>query len=258
LWDLTENKPAKKSRFSRAVSFVCEHVESCSSNLEQFRRDRDSGMSRDEALNRGMARLVVAAELMALPGSGPSGPIPVGPGGRPTGMPLNVPATEGAGLGGAERPAAPTSKPLLTTGPKSGGPPQGNVAPPAEPAVPEPITNEPATNPIPRGRAEVGEPVGDYRIYGEKGLKGKTFEREIWGLKSNQKPTTEIGVGPLLKLFKSLMAEARAAGATELRIVGRVVRNENILKMKGLVEKYGGTFRQVDAMTVKIEIPLSQ
>ncbi|MGA2292074.1 DUF4157 domain-containing protein [Bradyrhizobium sp.] len=255
LWDLTENKPEEKSRFNRAVGFVCEHTEPCSSNIEQFRRDRDSGMSRDEALNRGMARLVVAAEVVALPSPGPSGPIEVGPGGRPTGMPSNVPATEGAGVGGAEKPAPPTSKPLLTTGPKSGEPPAGGAAPPA--AVPEPITDEPATNPIPRG-AEVGEPVGDYRIYGEKGLKGKTFEREIWGLKSNQKPTTDIGVGPLLKLFKNLMAEARAAGADQLRIVGRVVRNENILKMKGLVEKYGGTFRRVDATTVEIEIPLSK
>ena len=54
------------------------------------------------------------------------------------------------------------------------------------------------------------------------------------------------------------MAEARAAGATELRIIGRVVRNKNILKMKGLVETYGGTFREVDTTTVEIEISLSQ
>ena len=100
--------------------------------------------------------------------------------------------------------------------------------------------------------------MGDFRIYGEKGLKGNTFEREIYGLKSIEKPTTDVGVGPLLKLFKSLMAEARAAGATKLRIVGKVVVNKNILKMGPVVAKYGGTFRQVDAMTVEIEIPLSQ
>ncbi len=138
LFDLTENKPVTESRFRRAVHFVCEHTEPCSGNIEQFRRDRDSGMSRDEALNRGMARLTVFAETMALPGPGPSGPIEIGPGGGGAGgTPFNVPATEGAGLGGEERPAAPTSKPLLTTGPKSGGPPQGKVAP-VEPAVAEP------------------------------------------------------------------------------------------------------------------------
>lgn len=253
LWDLNENRPAKKSRFKRAMDFVCEHTEPCSSNLEQFRRDRESGMSRDQALNRGMARLLVTAELMVLPTPGPSGPIQIGPRGVPAGGPFNVPATESALPGGGRVPAAPPPEPLLSTGGRSGGPPRGKGS---EPAVPEPILDEPATNPIRKGVSEVGEPVGDYRIYGEKQLVGRTLVREIYGLKSNQKPTTKIGVGPLLRFFRELRMDARAAGANELRIVGRVVRNANILKMKGLVEKQGGTFRQIDAMTVEIVLPL--
>jgi Domain of unknown function (DUF4157) len=88
LWDLTNNKPDEPSRFTRAIHFVCEHTEPCSSNIEQFRRDRESGMSRDEALNRGLARLAVIAEAIALPTPGPRGPIALGqgPGGLPPGV----------------------------------------------------------------------------------------------------------------------------------------------------------------------------
>lgn len=255
-WDLTENKPVKKSRFKRAMDFVCEHTEPCASNIAQFRRDRESGMSRAEALNRGMSRLAVMAELMALPGSGPSGPIQIGPRAVPAGGPATMPAGEAAGPGALERPAAPSSKPLQTSGPKARGPSEPSPAPPKDPAAPEPIVDEPATNPVRRGGAEVGERVGEFRIYGEKGLEGRTFERQIFGLRSVHEPSTAIGVRPLLRLFKSLLAEARAAGATRLRIVGRVVRNENILKMGPIAEKYGGTFERVDATTVVIEIPL--
>jgi len=138
LWDLTENKPVEESRFTRAVHVVCEHTEPCSSNLEQFRQDRAGGMSRDEALNRGMARLAVFAETMALPGPGPSGPIAIGPDGEPIDFPFNAPATEGARPGGAETPAASTPEPLLATGSRSGRPPQGEVGTPAEQVVHEP------------------------------------------------------------------------------------------------------------------------
>ncbi len=256
LWDLTENRPVRKSRFKRAMDFVCEHTEPCASNIAQFRRDRESGMSRAEALNRGMARLAVMAELMALPGSGPSGPVEIGPRGAPAGGPPTVPAGEIAGPGALEKPAAPASKPLQASGSKPEGPSGPRPAPPKDPAVPEPIADEAPTSPVRRGGAEVGERVGEFRIYGEKGLEGPTFERRIFGLRSIHEPSTAIGVRPLLQLFKSLVAEARAAGATRLRIVGRVVRNENIFKMGQIAEKHGGTFERVDATTVVIEIPL--
>jgi hypothetical protein len=139
--------------------------------------------------------------------------------------------------------------------PTTAGKPPSKAAPPKE-AVPEPIEDVP-TSPIRPGSEPPGERIGGFRILGEKGLRGKTFEREIWGIKSIEKPTTERGVGPVLQLFRDLTAEARAAGATELRITGRVVRNKNILKLGPLVERRGGTFRQTDEMTVEIVIPLS-
>ncbi len=256
LWDLTENKEDKPSRFTRGVHWVCEHTEPCSSNIEQFRKDREGGMTRAEALNRGMARLAVHVETMALPTPGPSGPIALGPGGTPTSTPFTVPTPEAVGPGGVKAPVpAPVSDPMLTTGSKSGGPKGGG--PKGDTAVPETVVDEP-TNPIRQTDPGGGEKVGDFRIYGEKRLNGNTFEREIYGLKSIEKPTTARGVGPLLKLFKSLLAEARASGATKLRITGKVVVNENILDMGPVVEKMGGTFRQVDPMTVEIELPVSQ
>jgi Domain of unknown function (DUF4157) len=136
LWDLTENKPEKKSWFKRTMDFVCKYTEPCSSNLEEFRRDRESGMSRDEALNRGMARLTVTAETMMLPGPGPSGPIQLPPGARPTGGTFSVPVPEGAGPSvGAD--IAPTSKPLQTTGGAGGKPPPGPVETPGPSPAPK-------------------------------------------------------------------------------------------------------------------------
>src|SRR3954454_19225295 len=96
LWDRTENRPETKSAFKRVMDVVCSHTEPCASNIEQMHRDKEAGMSHAEALNRGMARLTVFAETMFLPTPGPSGPIEIGPRGRPTGMPYKVPATDPA------------------------------------------------------------------------------------------------------------------------------------------------------------------
>ena len=105
LWDLTNNKPEEPSRFTRAIHFVCEHTEPCSSNIEQFRRDRESGMSRGEALNRGLARLAVVAETMALPTPGPRGPIALGRGAG------GLPPPVGGVPGESEPSPAPRSEP---------------------------------------------------------------------------------------------------------------------------------------------------
>ena len=73
-----------------------------------------AAMSHAEA-HRGMARLTVFAEALALPTPGPSGPIEIGPGGGPSGMPYNVPATEPAipARGGGTR-IMPDDNPRLT------------------------------------------------------------------------------------------------------------------------------------------------
>lgn len=121
-WNLTENKPAKKSWFDKTVGFVCDHLNPCSDNMEQFHKDLDSGMSREEALNRGMSRLVVGAALLGLPGEGPQGPIALGPDGTPAGPFFG-----------------PPGEPVPATDPA----PKGVVTPEPQPA--QPVSKAPAT-----------------------------------------------------------------------------------------------------------------
>lgn len=104
LWDLTHNKPVKKSWLDSVVGFVCRNTEPCSGNMEQFHRDLESGMSREEATKRGMTRLTIIGATSALPGPGPSGPIPVGPRGTPGKMPFDVPVFETGKLSALEKP----------------------------------------------------------------------------------------------------------------------------------------------------------
>ncbi len=121
LWDLLNNQPEKESRFHAAVNFVCRHTNPCAGNMEQFHRDLASGMSRDEALNHGMARLAVFAETAALPGPGPSGPIAVGPKIGPgaavaPGEPVTAPGESAVSEPNAPAPeAAPPSKPTTSS-----------------------------------------------------------------------------------------------------------------------------------------------
>jgi hypothetical protein len=254
LWDLTENKAVKKGRFARAMGFVCKHTEPCSSNQEHIRRDIEGGMSREEAIHRGMARTVFFGATMALPGKGPSGPIQIGPRVRPA-TTFGEPATATPRFGPAERPATPVSDPIMTTGGKSGGPPRAGKAPAEEGAIPEATADAP-TGPIKEGTPSPYEVVGEYRILGSKGLKGKTFEREIWGLEATVKPTTQRGTGPVKKFMDDLIGEAKAAGASELRIVGQAVGNRFIRTMRRTVEARGGRFTRVDAVTVEMVVPV--
>jgi hypothetical protein len=68
-------------------------------------------------------------------------------------------------------------------------------------------------------RAEVGE----YRIYGVKRLEGTTFEHEIWRWNASRKSRRRKSASvPLLKFFKTSMAEVRAADAAKLPDGGTV------------------------------------
>jgi hypothetical protein len=120
--------------------------------------------------------------------------------------------------------------------------------------VPEPILDEAPTQPITTPGAEAGEVVGEYRITGEKELQGQTFVRNIAGIRRIKGPTTNIG--PIKQLFREFIQEARAKGATQLRITGQVIINPNVRRMKLIVEEFGGTIRTIDSMTNEIIIPL--
>jgi hypothetical protein len=126
---------------------------------------------------------------------------------------------------------------------------------PPEPStgVPEPISEEAPTQPI-RAGEEVGEIVEGYRISGEKGLRGDTFERDILGLTRLEGPTNDIRF--IMKLFGKFLQEARAAGATRLRITGNFIRNQNVLRIRRLAEALGGTATVTGSMSNEIIIPL--
>ena len=262
LWDLTENKAETKSTFKRAMDVVCSHTEPCASNIEQMHRDKEAGMSHAEALNRGMARLTVFAETMFLPTPGPSGPIDISPrgpnvtgaGGRPGGMPNNVPATEPAIPVRGEPTVVQRPKPIETTGGGgSKGPGPGD--PPAavkDDAAWDSFENEP-TNPVAR---KPPEQVGEYKIDGKKSFDPNTkiFSREIEGLYGDRGPIRDIR--PIRKLFDSFRAEAKQAGAKELQITGKVVRNQNIMRLHRIIEKLGGEVVTIDNQTIVFKIPI--
>jgi hypothetical protein len=262
LWDLTENKPEKKSTFKRAMDFVCSHTEPCASNIEQMHRDKEAGMSDAEALNRGMARLTVFAETLFLPTPGPSGPIdisprgpvPTGAGGSPSGMPHNVPATDPAIPARGEPFVAPRPKPLETTGgggSKGSGPgdPPATVA---DDAVPDLIDDAP-TNPVPQ---EPLEQVGEYKIKGKKSFDPDTkiFSREIEGLYGDRGRITDTR--PVRDLFDRFRAEAKQQGAKELRLTGKIVRNQNIMRLSKMIEAMGGKVDKIDKQTIVFKIPI--
>jgi hypothetical protein len=245
------------------MDVVCSHTEPCASNIEQMHRDKEAGMSDAEALNRGMARLTVFAETLALPTPGPSGPIDISPrgpiaigaGGRPNGMPPDVPATDPAIPARGEPSIAQRPKPLETTGGGgSKGPGPGDQpAAVADEAVPNSIDDAP-TNPIPQKQLEQ---VGEYKIEGKKSFDPETkiFSREIEGLYGDRGPITDIR--PVRDLFDRFRAEAKLEGAKELQITGKIVRNKNIMRMKAVIEQaLGGKVEKIDDQTIVFTVPI--
>jgi hypothetical protein len=120
--------------------------------------------------------------------------------------------------------------------------------------VPEPITDEPSTQRM-RPGARVGEVVGEYQVAGDKGRVGDTFRRDIYGLYRIGGKTNDIR--PIMGLVREFIAEAKAAGATRLHIVGHVVRNQNVLRIQRLAGALGGKATVTGDMSIEIIIPVN-
>lgn len=137
--------------------------------------------------------------------------------------------------------------------PLTGSPLTGRGTPSA---VPEPILDEAPTRPLTAASqaASEGEIVGGFRVIGTKELKGTTFERTITGLYNTQGRQSDIR--PVMQLARSFIEEARAAGATELRIRGEFIANRNVLGIERMAQLFGGTNRQIDPVTTEIVIPI--
>jgi hypothetical protein len=96
------------------------------------------------------------------------------------------------------------------------------------------------------------EIVNGFRIFGNKGLVGTSYQRNILLLEAEK-----VGATSPRTLLRAFEAEARAAGASELRIVGHAVVNEKLVN-PGLAQRLGYTFRQINGETIELVKPLGQ
>lgn len=90
------------------------------------------------------------------------------------------------------------------------------------------------------------ESVAGFKIYGNKGLVGNSYARNIFLIEADAK-----GVSALRGLTNALEAEARAAGAKELRIIGHAVINDGFLNPR-IAERFGYTFRRINDGTIEL------
>jgi RHS repeat-associated protein len=94
------------------------------------------------------------------------------------------------------------------------------------------------------------ETISGFRIWGNKGLVGSTFNRNILLIEAVVK-----GRIPLRTLATALEAEASAAGASRLSIVGHAVINRGFTA--AVVRRFGYSFRQINPATIELvkELP---
>ncbi len=131
-WDRVLNKPAEKSWFDDVIGFVCKYTNPCHDTMEQFHKDLESGMTRQEAIDIGLFELA----LLLIPG-GPEGPRITGKGRPPGGMPFELPAFETSNLQ-PEPPPAPPKPAVPVESPKLAGT-QAQKPATSPPEMPKPV-----------------------------------------------------------------------------------------------------------------------
>jgi hypothetical protein len=89
------------------------------------------------------------------------------------------------------------------------------------------------------------EYVSGFRIWGNKGLVGAVFNRNILLIEAEQK-----GAVPLPRLLEAFEVEARAAGARRIDITGHAVINPGFTPK--VAQRYGYTYRQINADTIQL------
>ncbi|RKH37821.1 hypothetical protein [Corallococcus sicarius] len=90
------------------------------------------------------------------------------------------------------------------------------------------------------------ERLSGFRIFGNKGLVGSTFQRNILLIEAEAK-----GAAPLRRLISEFEAEARAAGASRLSITGHAVINQGFLS-PALAERFGFQLRRINKDTIEL------
>ncbi len=90
------------------------------------------------------------------------------------------------------------------------------------------------------------ESIGGFKIYGNKGLVGDSYARNIFLVEAETK-----GAASLRGLTNTLEAEAKLAGAKDIRIIGHAVFNKGFLNPK-IAERFGNAFRQINDETIEL------
>jgi hypothetical protein len=90
------------------------------------------------------------------------------------------------------------------------------------------------------------ERLNGFRIFGNKGLVGQTFQRNVLLIEAETK-----GASSLKKLIEAFEAEARAAGASRLSITGHAVINQGFLN-PAIAQRYGFAFRRINNDTIEL------
>jgi hypothetical protein len=88
--------------------------------------------------------------------------------------------------------------------------------------------------------------VAGFKIYGNKGMIGDEFTRNIFLIEAEKQGQT-----PLRTLLNSLEPEARAAGAKSLNIGGDSVINDGFLNPR-ILQRYGFQFERINEKTVRL------
>jgi hypothetical protein len=89
------------------------------------------------------------------------------------------------------------------------------------------------------------ERLNGYRIFGNKGLVGQTFQRNILLIESEAKGAS------LKQLVVAFEDEARAAGASRLSITGHAVVNQGFLN-PAIAQRFGFVFRSINKDTIEL------
>jgi hypothetical protein len=146
------------------------------------------------------------------------------------------------------------------------------------PVTPEPkvivdpeITDPRSSLSIPPEFQMVDEVIGDYHVRGSRALDGNVLRRRILMLQQRHGKAREGGAGdagrvppslrdvirPINHFLELLLADAAAAGATRLEILGMAVQAASVRNIRLAVKRYGGTVTRISDTSINIEIPVT-
>jgi hypothetical protein len=90
------------------------------------------------------------------------------------------------------------------------------------------------------------EMLNGFRVFGNKGLVGKIFQRNVLLIEAEKK-----GAASLRGLVGAMEAEARGAGASQLRIVGHAIVNNGFFS-PAIARRFGFAFERINETTIAL------